>query len=136
MPRIMPMYPERPFYAQQLSAEEYRQWAAVIYRNCTGEAGFHEFHAVFPMLAAATAQMKEGAEGPQFGEMPLAVLTNPGFGTEWTAMHRELASRSANSIHWISDQKGHNLQMPRPDLVVDAIRHVVDGARNRSAQVS
>lgn len=133
---IIPMYPERPFYAKQLSPEEYRQWRAIVYRNCAGKAGTDEFRAVFPMLEEAVRQMQDGREGPQFGDMPLAVLTNPGFGDEWAAMHRELASRSARSIHIISDRPGHSLQMPQPDLVINAIRHVVDQVRSSPAWVS
>jgi len=46
-------------------------------------------------------------------------------------MQRELASRSAHSMHRVSDRPGHNLQMPRPELVVEGIGHVVEQVRSR-----
>jgi len=60
-------------------------------------------------------------------------LSNPGYGKAWIDMHRELATRSTNSIHWISEQKGHSIQMPNPSLVIDAIRHVVNQVQRSKA---
>ncbi|HWI60911.1 MAG TPA: alpha/beta hydrolase [Symbiobacteriaceae bacterium] len=122
------MYPERRFYAGQISPGEYRDWAAAVHRNLTGTNGVQELGAAFPMLEAAAAAKKDGQ---QFGSMPMVVLTNPGFGQAWIEMHRELAARSANSVHRITDHKGHNIQMPRPELVIDAIREVVEQVRDR-----
>lgn len=130
--RTLPMYPERPFYQRQLSGEEYRQWTASFYRHCAGVGGGREFKAIFPFLDEAARQMKAASEGPQFGNLPMVVLSNPGFGEWWVELHRELAGRSANSIHRISDHKGHSLQMPRPDLVIDAVSHVVEQVRRRA----
>lgn len=123
--KVMPMYPERPSYAKQLSADEYRLWSASVYRNTARDGGIKEFASVDAVLSTAAAQRRPDAEQPQFGEMPIVVLTNPGFGEGWIEMHKELAKRSRNSVHWISDQKGHNLHLHRPDLVVNGVRHIV-----------
>lgn len=131
--KVMPMYPERAAYAKQLSTEEYQLWAASAYRNVAREGGLLEFAAVDGILEAAAGQRKPDAEQPQFGDLPLVVLSNPGFGEGWIEMHRELGTRSQNSVHWISDKKGHNLQMHRPDLVVKGVRHVVEELRRRTA---
>lgn len=126
---FFPMYPERPYYARQVSREEYGDWTAAVNRNLIGQAGLHELSASLPMLEQAARQMSDASDGPQFGEMPLVVLSNPGFGEAWIAMHRELAARSTQSIHRISDRKGHNLQLTRPELVIEGIRHVVEALR-------
>lgn len=131
--KVMPMYPERSAYAGQLSPAEYRLWAASVYRNTAREGGIKEFGAVDAILQTAAAQRKPDSEQPQFGDLPIAVLTNPGFGEQWGEMHRELAGRSRNSIHRISDRKGHNLHLLRPDLVIDAVRHVVGEVERRVA---
>ena len=134
---IMPMYAsERRYYQEQLTPAEYQQWASVANHNCTSAAGVGEVGSIPAMLEAANQQLKTSEAAPQFGDLPMAVLTNPSFGDGWAEMHRELARRSTNSIHRISDRNGHSLQMPRPDLVIDAIRHVVDQVRSRSARVS
>jgi pimeloyl-ACP methyl ester carboxylesterase len=122
---FFPMYPERRFFAQQVSRDEYRDWTAAACRNLNGEAGLREFAAAMPMLEEASRQMRSRAGEPQFGHMPLVVLTNPGNGEAWIKMQRELASRSASSIHRVSDRPGHNLQMVRPELVAEGIGHVV-----------
>lgn len=132
VPKVMPMYPERAAYAKQLSPEAYRLWAASVYRNARADGGAKEFAAVAGLLQASWELRKPDAEQPQFGDLPMVVLTNPGFGEDWIGMHRELAGRSRNSSHQISDRNGHNLQMLRPDLVLTAIRQVVDEARRRA----
>ncbi|HWI60444.1 MAG TPA: alpha/beta hydrolase [Symbiobacteriaceae bacterium] len=128
---FFPMYPERPAYASQISREEYRDWTAACYRNLTGAGGLKELEASMPIVEEAARQMTDGSAGPQFGDLPMVVLSNPGFGEAWLSMHRELAGRSTNSIHLVSDRKGHNLQMTRPDLVVGGIRHVVEQISSR-----
>jgi len=77
---FFPMYPERRFFALQVTRDEYRDWTAAVCRNLIGEAGLREFAAAMPMLEEASRQMQSGAGGPQFGDMPLVVLTNPGNG--------------------------------------------------------
>lgn len=121
---------ERAYYAAQLSQEEYQTWASAFYRALAGDGGVKEVASAFPLIAAA------GRVRQSLGDMPLAVLTNPSFGENWIAMHRELAGRSSNSVHKIGDRKGHSLQMTRPELVTESISQVVEQARERSAQVS
>lgn len=47
----------------------------------------------------------------------------------WQAMQRELLTLSANSVQMIAQHSGHLVQHDRPDVVVDAIRLVVEAAR-------
>jgi pimeloyl-ACP methyl ester carboxylesterase len=121
---VIPMFgSERSYYKQQLSAAEYEQWKAMVYRIFSGGAAGAEFKGAWDHLEAAAKRLAT------FSDLPIAVVNNPGFGEEWTEKQKELASRSTNHIHKVSDRKGHSLQMPRPEYVVQAIRHVVEQAR-------
>jgi pimeloyl-ACP methyl ester carboxylesterase len=72
----------------------------------------------------------------QLGDKPLIVLT-AGKGQEvappkpnkWMGFQADLASRSTNSKHIIAEKSGHLIQVDQPELVIDAIRQVVDAVR-------
>lgn len=125
----MPMYPERAHLAKQLPPAELERWASIVYRNFAGSGAGEEFRAVFGLLDEASRTLADSERRPQLGSLPLAVVTQPGWGEPWLRMQADLATRSSDSILRVSDQKGHNLQMPRPELVIDAIRHVVGRVR-------
>jgi len=128
---VMPMYAsERKYYVQQLSPAEYRQWQAACLGNFSPAAASELLSAV-PMMEAA-ARIKSPT---QFGDMPVAVLNNPSFGPAWSEKGRELANRSTNATHKTSDRPGHSLQMPRPELVLEAVSHVLGQVRERGARV-
>jgi pimeloyl-ACP methyl ester carboxylesterase len=78
------------------------------------------------------------------GDLPLAVLTAGAptppatlhlmgmnadqaarMQTEWIAMQEERAAWSTNGRHRVIGDAGHYVQFDRPDVVVDAVRHVV-----------
>lgn len=80
------------------------------------------------------------------GTMPLVVLTAgipvfapntpglpSGLGSKmhetWLMSQRDLAALSTNSVHTILEGSHHNIAGDRPDVVVDAIRHVIAQAR-------
>jgi pimeloyl-ACP methyl ester carboxylesterase len=78
-----------------------------------------------------------------FGNLPLSVLTagvyhpnpaqsdaeNQQYSDEWQAMQSELAALSSTGIQIIAEQSGHNIQFDQPDLVINAIREMVDEFR-------
>ena len=78
------------------------------------------------------------------GAKPLIVLSAgargevPGFSQEqsdrfneaWTRSQADLTQVSQNSKRIIAEESGHNIQYDEPDLVVGAIRQVVDAVRN------
>jgi formylglycine-generating enzyme required for sulfatase activity/CubicO group peptidase (beta-lactamase class C family)/pimeloyl-ACP methyl ester carboxylesterase/predicted small lipoprotein YifL len=82
-------------------------------------------------------------EPGSLGDMPLAVLTSPhkeraadlpaGLSDSWDAIWVELqeewAQISSRSTQIIADGSGHFIQLDQPDLVIDAIRLVVEGAQ-------
>ncbi len=49
----------------------------------------------------------------------------------WQDLQQDLATLSTTSTHIIAEESGHFIHKDQPDLVVDAIRHVVDVARER-----
>lgn len=128
---LIPMYPERSLYRRQVTSEEFEAWRGAFYRNVTHRGGMGEFAAALPLIEEAYRLRSDGAGGPQFGETPMVVLSNPGFGDAWIEMHRELAGRSSRSVHRIADQKGHSIQMTSPDLVVQSIGELVEQERSR-----
>lgn len=77
-------------------------------------------------------------------DTPLAVLTSTrvadSAGTvnqtargheAWRAMHDEWFRRSRNAIHIVTSRSGHAIQDAEPQLVVDAIRFVLDRVRSQ-----
>ncbi len=80
--------------------------------------------------------------GPDLGDIPLVVLSAgraevsplPSEVAEKLnqvrpAMQQELLGLSSNSTHIIAEESGHSIQMEQPDLVIDAIRQVVQESR-------
>ena len=47
----------------------------------------------------------------------------------WQALQSELVALSSDSKQVIAKQSGHNIQLDQPDLVIDAIREMVDTIR-------
>jgi hypothetical protein len=82
------------------------------------------------------------------GDKPLIVLTAGPLQLEGMGLSQEqmdqmdeahtrsqaaLMQSSQNSEQIIAEDSGHYIQMEQPDLVIDAIRQVVDAARNGSS---
>jgi pimeloyl-ACP methyl ester carboxylesterase len=113
-----------------------------------------EFCAVFcrrqflsAVRAEAEAQEENSAQvralGP-LGDLPLVVLSHdpdkmkfPGNLTEpvnraWGEMQEELAHLSTNGAHLVVKGSGHDIQIDKPEAVVEAIRKVVGQAKGAS----
>jgi pimeloyl-ACP methyl ester carboxylesterase len=72
-----------------------------------------------------------------FGDTPLIVLAsgkpNPAFGNSaedfqrfWNEQSQALATKSANGAYILAEESGHNLYADVPDVVLDAVRQVVE----------
>ena len=93
---------------------------------------------------ADAISLKSSAEqvrnaGP-FPNIPLIVLTHgdPGKGPQlgvdeqdWQESQRHLLKLSPQSKQIIAEKSGHNIHYNQPDLVIDAIRQVVESVRHR-----
>ena len=99
-----------------------------------------ESAAMWSVMAAARAMRL-----PKLGDMPLVVLsrgrtdlsTGPGISAEDVEgykvanedMQAELAALSTRGKQIIAEDCGHHIHVEQPDLVIDAIREVVEAAR-------
>ncbi|GAB3199462.1 alpha/beta hydrolase [Geodermatophilus arenarius] len=119
--RALPLYPEQRTFEARLSAGQRREWVASVARSfgLRGAAGA-ELRSVLS-CAREARRRTAGVGRPQFGDLPLVVLTSRAWGEEWVAMHRELATRSTCSIHRVFDDRRHNIHMAHPDAVAEAV---------------
>jgi len=76
-----------------------------------------------------------------FGDLPLIVLSagreetiaslsdaeNQQRWEEWQELQSELVALSSDSMQIIAEQSGHMIQLDQPDLVIEAVREIVDG---------
>lgn len=79
------------------------------------------------------------------GDIPLVVLSasrridRPGLSDDLneklhrvlTDLHKELAAGSPQGTHITADDSGHGIQFDRPDIVLDAVRHVLGAVDRR-----
>ena len=111
-----------------------------------------------PSLAGALGEMDalgatlaEAGTFRQLGDRPLVVLTalrpmtdaelktleitpeaGREFKAEWKAMHDDEATWSTRSEHRVIEDASHYIQYDRPDVVIDAVRRVVERVRTGS----
>ena len=77
-------------------------------------------------------------------DIPIAVLTSmkpnptPQYVNQtlqgyeaWRAMHEEWFQRSRNGLHIVTTRSGHHIQDDEPQLVIEAIRFVLDRVRTQ-----
>jgi pimeloyl-ACP methyl ester carboxylesterase len=97
---------------------------------------------VAELKAVSTSAAQTGVTGP-LGDIPLAVLSrDPNMpqpdlpedlvkpaSDAWQQMQDELAHLSTRSTHVIAKNSGHYIQLDRPDVVIAAVRDVVEQAR-------
>jgi pimeloyl-ACP methyl ester carboxylesterase len=124
--RAFPLYPEQRAFEAQLSPGRRRAWIDAVDRDMgPGGAAGPELRSVLP-CAREAQRRTAGVVQPQFGDLPLAVLSSHAWGGDtWVGMHRELAARSRASSHRVFDDRFHNIHMAHPDDVVDAVEEVL-----------
>jgi pimeloyl-ACP methyl ester carboxylesterase len=110
------------------------------------ECNFHSAREGVAELKAISTSAAETAATGTLGDMPLIVLSHdpdkpqPDLPEDlvkptndtWGKMQEELAHLSTKGTQTIAKNSGHYIQLDRPDVVVEAIRNVVD--RTRQAQ--
>lgn len=64
------------------------------------------------------------------GDLPLGVLTPMGSSSTWMELQKELAGLSTQGKLIVVEGTGHYIQLGRPDVVVDAVRQVIEAARH------
>jgi hypothetical protein len=107
--------------------------------DCNGHTARERLAEIRAFPESAT---QAAATGP-FGDLPLAVLSHDpdkpsndlprdlskSVNKLWEAMQEDLAHLSTRSTQTVAKNSGHYIQMDRPDVVIDAVRNVVDQAR-------
>jgi pimeloyl-ACP methyl ester carboxylesterase len=89
-------------------------------------------------LAQILATGELGVPG-KLPDVPMVVLTSthstpptiPGAAKAWRDLHTEIFQSSTYGMHIVTSKSGHLIQKDEPDLVVNAIRWVVEAARTR-----
>lgn len=107
------------------------------------DCNFHSARESVAELKAISRSAAQTANSGALGDIPLVVLSHdpdvlqPDLPEDlvkptndaWQQMQEELAHLSTTGKHVIAKNSGHYIQLDRPDLVVDAVRTVVDQAR-------
>jgi pimeloyl-ACP methyl ester carboxylesterase len=84
------------------------------------------------------------------GDVPLIVLSHgktqpmPGLSAEvnreyeqtWQQLQSELTAQSTQGKHIVAEQSGHYIQFDQPELVIDAIREVVEAVKHEQDEAS
>jgi pimeloyl-ACP methyl ester carboxylesterase len=127
---------EPPYNALPIEAQRWQLWARSIPPVFTGG----DWADIRQDLIAAS--QSRGGEPHPFRDVPVFVLSagrdNLEDEKEVTAATQraqrergqaDLATLSANGRHLVATRSGHHIHLDEPDLVVEAIRQVVDAAR-------
>lgn len=124
VPRLLALCDQDPIYrAADCNAHTARERLAEI--------------RAFPESAVQAA-----STGP-FGDLPLAVLSHDpdklsndlppdlaqSVNQVWEKMQEDLAHLSTRGTHTVAKNSGHYIQIDRPDVVIDAIRNIVEQTR-------
>lgn len=129
-----------PEFVRKLPPEVQPAYLAALDANY-----FQTFLDEFASFDASAAQVRAAGA---LGDMPLVVLTGGALFDQsrvrlpasfpmqetrqaWVGLHAELANLSSSGEHIVIEGSGHAVHLDRPDVVVDAIRRVVEAARDR-----
>jgi pimeloyl-ACP methyl ester carboxylesterase len=100
-------------------------------------------------FGAASQRMTEAASQQPLSEIPLFILSRAkpvalppnvpadfspaAFETAWRKGQDELAALLPDAKHAVAKESDHYIQIEQPDLVVEAVRTVVDAARDKAS---
>jgi len=103
----------------------------------------HFFMALYNEVKAAERDTAQANPPADLGAKPLVILTqgegNPGIPEpefsqlrdRWDELQQELVKLSTNSQQVIAEKSGHYIHHDQPELVVEAIRQVVEASHNQ-----
>ncbi|HWW14688.1 MAG TPA: alpha/beta hydrolase [Candidatus Dormibacteraeota bacterium] len=111
------------------------------------ECNFHSVREGVAELKAVSESAQQTAAAGTLGDLPLIVLSSdpdkpqPDLPADlvkptndaWEKMQEELPHLSTRGTQVIAKNSGHYIQLDRPDLVVEAVRQVVDHAHQAQA---
>jgi pimeloyl-ACP methyl ester carboxylesterase len=126
------------YYAALQALLTPEQWAAA--NELPGREDYPELESID--VVASAAQVIAAEETNPLRQMPVVVLTHgQGFGfpppypaeeieAAWSAAQEKLATLVPGTHFIVATESGHYIQIDQPELVVDAIRTVVDAVRD------
>lgn len=90
-------------------------------------------------MAAETSQ-KQAQTAAALPDVPVILLTamrtdnfrTPELSAVWLNLHKEWLKKTPHSKHVLAQNSGHFIQDQEPELVINAIREIVEGVRNKS----
>ena len=95
------------------------------------------FYALASQLESLPDSARQVAEaGDRLGELPLVVLSAGNATSVRRLAHESLARSSTRGRHLVATASGHWIQLDQPELVVAAIRSVVEAARQHARMVT
>ena len=68
-------------------------------------------------------------ENARLGDLPLAVVSTDNDSRGYADLQKRVLALSSNSRQFIADQSFHSVEVSQPEIVVEAIRHVVETTR-------
>jgi pimeloyl-ACP methyl ester carboxylesterase len=89
------------------------------------------FRSMAGHLRRLTASAEQVAQCGTLGDIPLLVITAPSQPAACRSEHARIAALSSRGRHVVAPAGGHWVQLDAPDVLVDAIREVVTGIRER-----
>lgn len=102
-------------------------WPIVMSHWCRHES----FESMGAHLRALPQVAQEVAEIETHGDLPMVVISGAHLKPEGLEEHRQLAAMSSAGKHLIASQGAHWVHLDEPELVVNAIRDVVETVRSR-----
>jgi pimeloyl-ACP methyl ester carboxylesterase len=123
------------------------QWAAYEELAKPAPPGLESYHDLEMVdFGAASERMRQAAAVTPLRDVPLFVLSRarpvalppdvpasfspPAFEQAWRRSQDELAARLPDARHAIARNSDHYIQVEQPDLVIDAVRAVVEAVRD------
>lgn len=138
-------------YQQALTPEQWAAFARLQEQTPPELADYADLERMD--LDASFAQMREAATAHPLPPLPLAVLTHgvplgaelppeaqsalpadfpwDTFEAVWQELQTELAALTPDARHVIATESGHYIHLQQPELVIDAVREVVEAVRDR-----
>ena len=91
-------------------------------------------HTMFAEIAVVERTTQEEEVRRTLNPRPIVVLSRSTFSSNeeriaWTGMQDEIAASSQNSVHRVVENTGHNIQMERPEVVIEAVAQVLAAVR-------
>jgi pimeloyl-ACP methyl ester carboxylesterase len=132
-----------------LTPEQWKLYMIILTKPPPGLEKYKDIETID--LNASFDQIEKAATAQPLRPIPLFVLTQgqpfdlsslqplpadfpEALDKAWHTGQDALATLAPNAKHIIATKSGHNIQVQEPQLVIDAIKQVVEAVRNRSAR--